>query len=123
MIPVKLGPPKKGNKNHAVRTEVDGHKFDSGAEARRHGQLAMLQRAGMISKLTIHPEFKIKLNDVEICKVELDFSYRDEKSGLMVIEDVKGADDSTSRLKRKLVQAAHDIKVVIVRMPRARKRT
>ena len=110
------------NKYNNKRITIDNITFDSIAEARRYGQLAMLQRAGLISKLTPHPEYKIKLNDVEICKVILDFSYRDEKSGLMVIEDVKGEDKPMSRLKRKLVQAAHDIKVIIVKMPRARTR-
>lgn len=123
MLPVRLAPKNKNkNKNNAVKVTIDGYTFDSGAEARRYGQLAMLQRAGLISKLTVHPVFKIKLNDVEICKVELDFSYRDEGSKLMVIEDVKGEDKPMSRLKRKLVQAAHDIKVIIVKMPRVRKR-
>jgi hypothetical protein len=82
----------------------------------------MMQKAGFISELVVHPEFKIVLNDVAICKVVLDFSYRDNKSGRTVIEDVKGHDNSTSRLKRKLVQAAHDVHVVIVKMPRARAR-
>jgi hypothetical protein len=126
MIPVRLpGKAKSSGRHNATRVKIDSYTFDSGAEARRYGQLAMMQRAGLISKLTVHPVFKIKLNDVEICKVELDFSYRDEGSKLMVVEDVKGRnkpDEPVSILKRKLVHAAHDIKVIIVKMPSTKRR-
>ena len=119
MIPLRLKA-KRGNKNKSVLTVVDGITFQSGAEARRYGQLSMLQRAGLISDLKAHPKFSIKVNDIDICSVLLDFSYVDTKTGKTIIEDVKGLDNSTSRLKRKLVEAIHSFKVVIIKMPRAR---
>lgn len=107
------------NKYGAVRTVVDGIKLDSKAEARRYGELKLLERAHEIQGLKVHPMFDIwfpvRNDKILICKVELDFSYFDKRDNCYHYEDVKGKDNSLSKLKRKLVEAAYPIKVEIIK--------
>jgi len=112
------------NKYGAVRTKVDGIKFDSKAEARRYGELKLLERGGYIRELKIHPSYPIHYpryrleqipEDCFICTVELDFSYFDNKDGQYHHEDVKGRDNRLSMLKRKLVEVRYNIKVEIIK--------
>lgn len=114
---------KKGahkSKYGAVRTEVDGITFDSKREAARYTYLRRREQAGEIYGLQLQPTYEITINDIKICKVKLDFSYWDTKQHFetgapQVIEDVKGKDTPVSKLKRKLVEAQHSIKVRIVK--------
>ncbi len=115
MIPVRLSPKKK-NKYNAKKTVIDNITFDSIAESRRYGKLALMQRAGMISDLVAHPEFRIEMNGTLICRVLLDFSYKNATTGKTIYEDLKGAKaTAVCRLKRKLVEVAHGISVEEIR--------
>lgn len=100
---------KYGNKI----TYVDGIRFMSKRESIRYGQLKNLQASGVISGLTLQPAFPIVLNGKKICKVIMDFEYY--QNGQRVVEDVKGKDNATSKLKRKLVEAIYDIKITITK--------
>ncbi len=51
------------SKYKAVRTEVDGIKFASKKEARRYGELLLLQRAGEISNLELQVPFLLTCNN------------------------------------------------------------
>lgn len=96
-----------------VRTTTDGRVFDSKAEADRYWQLKILQRVGRISELVCQPEFPITVNGVTVAKYVADFSYYDE-AGKLIVEDVKSpvtARHPLYRLKRKLVEALHDIEI------------
>ena len=108
---------KSGTKNKygAETTAVDNIKFDSKAEARRYGELKLLERAREIFDLQIHPRYKIFISSHFICDVELDFAYIDRRDGRRHHEDVKGKDTPMSKLKRKMVEAAHNIKVEIIK--------
>jgi len=101
------------NKYGARKVRDDGYLFDSKAEHLRYCELKVLQKAGEISELEVHPKYSIELNGHHICTVILDFRYRDSHG--TVIEDVKGKDLALSRLKRKLVEAQHGIEVVLIR--------
>lgn len=103
------------SKYKAIPTIVDGIRFKSKGEARRYSQLRLLEKAGKISGLACHPFFTITLNSIKICKVELDFSYFDRDLKDMVFEDYKGCDNALSKLKRKLVEALHNIKVTLIK--------
>lgn len=102
-------------KYHAVRTQLDGYTFDSKAEAKRYAELRLLERAGQISKLTVHPRYPLEVNEVRICVYVGDFSYtelhRENGGGFYeirsVIEDVKGVKTPAYRLKKKLFEAIH----------------
>lgn len=98
----------KYNKYNASKTVVDGIKFDSRAEARRYRELKLLQRAGEIKDLELQPsfllieKFKCKGKSYRDTRYVADFAYIEVKTGLQVIEDVKGVETEVFRLKKKL---------------------
>lgn len=98
------------SKYRAVRTELDGVVFASKKEARRYGELRLMQMAKLISSLELQPRFPITLNGNHICDYVADFSYY-EKSGKLVVEDAKGVRTPMYRLKKKMVKAQYGIEV------------
>lgn len=91
------------------------HCLASRAEAKRFGQLLVMQRYGDITDLTVHPRFGCRVNERLVCTYVADFMYR--RGGEIVVEDVKGnkdRTDSASALRRKLAEAIHNITVKIV---------
>lgn len=102
------------NKYHAKKSRIDGYSFDSQAEARRYGELRLMEKAGEISGLEVHPVFPIEIQGRPVCKVILDFRYAD-KNGDVVYEDVKGQQTALSALKKKMVEAQYGIDVEIIR--------
>jgi len=93
------------------KTVVDGVTFDSAKEARRYGELKILQRAGQISGLHLQPSFPIVINGVKTCTYKADFGYIN-KSGASVVEDVKGFKTPIYNLKKRLMKAVHGIEVL-----------
>lgn len=98
------------------KTVVDGIEFDSAKEAKRYGELRLMERGKLIGKLEIQPRFPIEVNGQKVCTYVGDFSYRN-LAGDLTVEDVKS--DFTRklpvyRLKRKLMKAALGIDVVEV---------
>jgi hypothetical protein len=113
---------KVRNKYNAKKVAIDGYLFDSKRESVRYSALKAMLSAGLIHTLKIHPVFPIVYQETRICDVELDFAYTtcDKRfpslQGVRVFEDVKSAGTNTpmSRLKRKLVEAFHGIRVELV---------
>lgn len=102
------------NKYSALRTEVDGHIFDSRGEAEYYKTLKIRWLAKEIFDLELQPVYPIILNGVKVCKVIGDFRYRED--GRVVVDDFKGFQTSISRLKHKLIQAFYpDLEWRIVR--------
>ena len=90
-------PAKYGNE----KTVVDGITFASKAEARRYGELKLLERGGVIRDLELQPEFKLfGLGQTLVCKYVADFGYTEQ--GMLIVEDVKGIRTAVYRLKAKL---------------------
>lgn len=107
---------------------IDGQRFDSRAEAKRYGQLRMLERAGEISDIRCQVVYELipahyeyvptgkifsrgakkgqkeyKRVTVELpVKYIADFVYKD-KNGNTVVEDVKGYSDPNSATYAKFV--------------------
>jgi hypothetical protein len=110
---------KYGNKH----TEVDGYTFDSLAEARRYQELKLLQAAGEIDGLTIHPVYILQEafidnggKEHQAVTYETDFAYVNVH-GVTVCEDVKGVLTDVFKIKQKLfVKRYPDIELRIVRM-------
>jgi hypothetical protein len=95
-------PSKYGNR----KTIVDGLTFASAKEARRFGELKLLQRAGQIANLKLQPKFPLAVNGKVVCTYIADFQY-DEFDGL-VVEDVKSEatrKNRAYRIKNKLFAA------------------
>lgn len=104
---------RRGNKYGNEPVTVDGHRFQSKREARRYGELKLLERAGVITNLELQPCFTITVNGQRVCTYYADFAYVD-RSGHRVVEDAKGFKTAVYRLKRKLMLAVHQIAVVEV---------
>lgn len=116
--PRKRARQKYGN----IKTEVDGVKFDSKAEARRWLDLRLLERAREIRDLKRQVVYEL----VPACdrpsggheraiNYIADFTYVEVKTGRLVVEDVKGASPDVWVIKRKLMLWRHGIEVVEVK--------
>lgn len=113
------GKKQKFNRPATSELRYDDILFDSKGEVTRYCQLKTLQSAGRIRDLVVHPTFPIEINQIPVCEVELDFQYRTERDEV-IYEDVKVDVTNTaySRLKRKLLWAAHGITVKLIAVPR-----
>lgn len=98
---------KRVRKYRNTPTEVDGVKYDSKREAKRHAELKLLQDAKKIHRLRMQPSFPLVVNNFPVCKYVADFDYY-EWDGTHVIEDVKSPatrKNPVYRLKVKLLYA------------------
>lgn len=90
-----------------TRPQVDGYMFDSKAEAERYVELKLMEAAGTIRELRVHPSFELQPaftargGRVRAIAHEVDFAYVEGRS-LLVVEDVKGAETAEWRIKHKL---------------------
>jgi hypothetical protein len=105
------------NKFKAVAVTIDGIRFASKKEAARYVALKILQKAGEIKSLEIHPRHKIVINGKKICTYVADFRYIDlVRGGYDQWEDVKGYKRGPAynlfKLKQALMFAVDGIEVV-----------
>lgn len=84
---------------------VDGIRFASRREAKRYGELKLLERAKQIIGLTLQPRYPLIVNGHKVCTYVADFSYFDAKLRKIVVEDAKGFRTKDYAIKRKLLQA------------------
>jgi len=102
------------SKYRNVRTEVDGIKFASRAEAKRYQELKILERAGEITRLDLQPRFDCWVNGNKVCTYVSDFRYFTDVG--QIIEDVKGMKTPVYKLKKKLVEACYPgVKIIEIR--------
>jgi predicted alpha/beta hydrolase family esterase len=103
-----------------TKVTVDGIQFDSRIEAHRYGQLLVLQRAGQIRNLQVHPKYVLAPAVVldGRTKPELryfgDFAYEEGPDWQLVVEDTKNPFSATKdafRIKRHLMKSVYDIEV------------
>lgn len=108
------------SKYGAIPTEVDGVRFASKKEARRYGELKLLERAGEIHSLELQPRFPLLVpsrghggpwDRAHIGDYVADFRYREGPRGLLRIEDVKGMKTALYRWKKKHVEAQYGIEI------------
>jgi len=97
------------SKYNARRTEVDGITFDSASEAARYVELKLLERAGKISGLELQPRYELikafttdSGEHIRGITYVGDFRYVD-KTGAVIVEDVKGMKTDVYKIKRKLL--------------------
>ena len=105
-------------------TEVDGIRFASKKEAKRYGELKLLERVGEIVDLELQPEFTFMLPNGKLLragqlgrprKYIADFRYREVmKQGRMdvVVEDCKGVRTELYKWKRDLMR---DLNGIVIR--------
>lgn len=120
-------PKSKGRYGNVNKIVHDGIRFDSKREFLRYQDLKLLERAGEISGLEVHPKFAIIIGGVPVMtnsnqhmkwnkqmSYEADFTYLTKAPfGERVIEDVKmqsGHRTGIYKIKRALMRAmGHDI--------------
>ena len=124
---------RNGHKFNAKPTVVDGIRFSSKAEAKRYGELKMLEKAGKIESLELQPVFPLRVllttgsmkgaaqalagEYPTIGKYVADFKYfRNDAPTGWVIEDVKSPATKTPiyRFKKKFVEAQYGITITEV---------
>jgi len=113
-MPSKLRLPRRqkyGNRS----TVVDGIRFQSTKEARRYGELRLLEKAGEIRNLHRQIPFDLWVKGIRICRYVADFTY-DEKapdgwSRQDVVEDCKGFRTREYKIKKALMLACHGIEI------------
>jgi len=99
-----------------IKTVVDGIVFDSKKEAKRYGELKLLEKAGKIYLLVLQPEYIIAapcvINGRKMAarKYRADFSYIQD--GKEVTEDCKGMKTDMYKLKRHLMKSIHGIDIL-----------
>ena len=111
------------HKYGAVKTVVDGIKFDSKAEAARYEVLKILLKAGVISDLQLQPTWiladPVRYSDARRNKPALryvaDFSYIEVGTGRRCVEDVKGITTEAFEIKRHLMLALKGVEITIIR--------
>jgi hypothetical protein len=114
---LKAKAPKRKNKYNAVRTEVDGYKFDSKAEAKQYVDLKKRQAAGEIRNLVVDKKrltYPFVINGMKVCAYEADFRYFDVALGRVIVADKKSwptRQNPVYKIKKKLMLAVHRIEI------------
>ena len=103
---------KYGNR----KVKLNGETFDSSKEARRYGELVLLERAGQISHLERQVKYGLipsQYRDGKCIERAVqyvaDFVYYED--GKKVVEDAKGFRTKDYILKRKLMLYIHGIRI------------
>ena len=110
---------KRDNKFGARKTVVGDLNFDSKREAKRWGELRVLERAGKITALerqitfVLAPSVKIEGEKKArpALRFKADFRYFSLAHGVFVIEDSKGFADTAFRIRQHLMKSVHGIDV------------
>ena len=116
---------RRRGRSNARRTKVDGIWFASKVEARRYGELKLLEKAGEISFLRVHPRYRLidggrdrDGNVIRPIDYIGDFDYYEGVQ--WIVEDVKGKTAKLTdvfAIKYKLFRLKYqDIDFRIVRM-------
>ncbi|MEK5469322.1 DUF1064 domain-containing protein [Paenibacillus sp. FSL R7-0210] len=102
------------SKYGAKKTQVDGIRFDSKAEAQRYRELMLLKHAGEVTDIVLQPSYVLMPGfkheatgeRVQAIRYKADFlvTYAD---GHQEIEDVKGVKTEVYRIKKKLFMHLH----------------
>lgn len=110
---------RRQSKYGAVPTVVDNIRFHSAKEARRYSELKLLEKAGEITGLLLQPRYGLWIKPfvgtgsserVSAGNYVGDFQYY-ERSGELVVEDVKGVKTPAYRLKKRIVEALYGFQI------------
>ena len=109
------------SKYRNIKVHMDGHSFDSKKEARRYGELKLLQSAGEISNLELQPKYLLTINGDPVlikskgypngrkASFKADFRYFCTKRNKTIVEDVKSPASRTEAyaLRKAVVEAIY----------------
>lgn len=94
----------------ATKVKTEYGTFDSKGEYNRFLELQLLEKAGEISGLYVHPRLDLVINGVKIGRYTGDFLYLE--NGKQVIEDFKGYQTATFKLRWKIAKALYGDKYI-----------
>ena len=106
---------KRRSKFNAIPTTVDGIKFPSKREAKRWGELRLLEKAGKITGLRRQVPFNLVVclegpgTRTTIGKYIADFVYFEDRKP--VVEDCKGFRTALYRRSKKHMEAQYGIQI------------
>lgn len=111
----------KSSKFNNVKSEIDGHIFDSNKEAEFYGSLKLKKKAGLIKDFKIQVQYDILVNNIHIAYYYLDFQIENNDGSFEYI-DIKGKDKKSNKfiktgvfaLKKRLVEAIYNIKITMI---------
>jgi len=86
--------------------------FASKREARRWGELRLMEMAGAIQDLRRQVRYRLDVDGLHVCDYIADFRYISEPGQAEVVEDCKGFRTREYVLKRKLMKAIHGIDIL-----------
>ena len=117
----KLVNKTKSSKFNNVKSEIDGHKFDSKKESEFYGSLKIKKQAGLIKDFKMQVPYEIIVNNIRIANYFLDFLV-ENNDGTIEYIDIKGKDKKTNKfiktgvfaLKKRLVEAIYGIKISMI---------
>ncbi len=100
------------SKYRNVKTVVDGITFDSKLEAKRYGELNLLERAGEIKELQLQQKFPLmsvtrQKTVALIGHYIADFTY--QENGDFIVEDTKGLPTPLYKWKKKHFEAGYQL--------------
>jgi hypothetical protein len=107
MIAVRM---LRRSKYGAQAVVIDGIRFASKREAKRYAELKLLAKAGEIRNLQLQVKIPFQVGGNNIFIYIADFTYNN-RTGQLVVEDVKGARTPVYRLKKKLIEAYYGIEI------------
>lgn len=104
------------SKYRAKPCVIDGFRFDSQLEASRYQELKLMEKAGAIAELKVHPRYRLSAmrwsgEEATVGVYEADFDYLHVHSCERVIEDVKGVRTPMYRWKKKHFEIQYDHKI------------
>jgi len=107
----------RAHKYNAKPCEVNGEKYRSQKEMKRHQELLLMEKAGQISDLkrevpfVLAPSVVINGKRVRELVYRADFTYLDFR-GELVVNDAKGYPTPVYRIKRHLMQSTLGISIL-----------
>lgn len=112
---------KYGNR----KVELDGHVFDSRAEARYYQQLKLLEKAGEVLFFRLQPRYLLQDSFKKDGKTHRRIDYIADfevhhKDGSIEVVDVKGALTDVFRIKEKMFNKKYPHKLTLVKWERGR---
>lgn len=101
----------KRSKYRSTPVTIDGIVFASKHEGRVYEELKIMQRVGEVKAFRRQIPFVVKINDKDMCKYYCDFLVQ-FADGHVEVWDAKGYRTKEYRLKKKLVEAQHGVKII-----------
>jgi hypothetical protein len=113
---------KKPRVKNAKTIQTPYGLFQSQAEYERFCDLLLLQASGAIADLKRQVAYPVEINGVHICVWLADYVYTNTATGKVTAEDCKGHETDIFKLKKKMIEAYHNIKILITPARRMDKR-